>query len=43
LSLQTYFPSDEAIQSVQDLFFEAMQRYKIRRYKIFTDEATRSP
>jgi hypothetical protein len=25
------------------LFFEAMQRYNIRRYKSFTDEATRSP
>ena len=28
LSKQTYFPSDEATQSVQKPIFEAMQRYK---------------
>ncbi len=27
----------------RNLFFEAMQQYNIRRYKSFTDEATRSP
>jgi hypothetical protein len=27
----------------RNLFFEAMQRYNIRRYKSFTDEATSSP
>jgi hypothetical protein len=27
----------------RNLFFEAMQRYNIRRYKSFTDEETQSP
>ena len=42
LSIQTYFPSDEAIQSVQNPIFWSDAAIQYPK-ESFTDEATRSP